>query len=73
VTEITAFRFSYRRYDSETAVGAFVRAEIAPAAIYLRIVSLVELAAPKLSHNADAVMDRADGNSDEHGEDEAVE
>ena len=28
--------------------------------------------APKLLHKADAVIDRADGNSDEHGEDEAV-
>ena len=29
--------------------------------------------APKLLHNAHGVIDRADGNSDEHGEDEAVE
>jgi hypothetical protein len=29
--------------------------------------------APKFLHKADTVIDRADGNSDEHGEDEAVE
>jgi hypothetical protein len=31
----------------------------------------VALERPKLLHNADAVGDRADGNRNEHGEDEA--
>jgi hypothetical protein len=79
VTEITAFRFCISPHDSETAVGAFCWS--ADGAVELKSRQRLFLAdcefsrngAPKVPHNADAVVDRADGNSDEHGEDEAVE